>query len=139
MVEINNLEMTQGSLDSTKLVSHLVFSIVESPAVTTLNTIMSLDCMSSIRMSEFAFFRFLSNDLLTEEEKAPENKQEIVNIVEEVEKAEGIDCDKVVSKMSEDELKELLEKVRNKRRKKKMKHVEEGEAEEKLVTIASDT
>jgi hypothetical protein len=54
-----------------------------------------------------------------------------------VEKAEGIDCDKVVSKMSEDELKELLEKVCNKRRKKKMKHVEEGEAEEKLVTVAS--
>ena len=89
-------------------------------------------------MSEFAFFRFLSNDLLTEEEKAPENKQEIVNIVEEVEKAEGIDCDRVVSKMSEDELKELLEKVRNKR-KKKIQHVEEGEAEEKLVTVASDT
>jgi hypothetical protein len=40
--------------------------------------------------------------------------------------------------MSEDELKELLEKVRNKRRKKKMKHGE-GEAEEKLVTVASDT
>ena len=88
-------------------------------------------------MSEFAFFRFLSNDLLTEEEKAPENKQEIVNTVEEVEKAEGIDYDKVVSKMSEDELKELLEKVRNKRRKKKMQQVEEGEAEEKLVTVAS--
>jgi hypothetical protein len=88
-------------------------------------------------MSEFAFFRFLSNDLLTEEEKAPENKQEIVNTVEEVEKAEGIDYDKVVSKMSEDELKELLEKVRNIRRKKKMQQVEEGEAEEKLVTVAS--
>jgi hypothetical protein len=95
--------------------------------------------MSPTRMSEFAFFRFLSNDLLTEEEKAPETKQEIVNIVEEVEKAEGIDCGRIVSKMSEDELKELLEKVRNKRRKKKMQHVEEGEAEEKLVTVASDT
>jgi hypothetical protein len=95
--------------------------------------------MSPTRMSDFAFFRFLSNDLLTEEEKAPENKQEIVNIVEEVEKAEGIDCGRIVSKMSEDELKELLEKVRNKRRKKKMQHVEEGEAEEKLVTVASDT
>lgn len=90
-------------------------------------------------MSEFAFFRFLSNDLLTEEEKASENKQEIVNIVEEVEKAEGIDCDKVVSKMSEDELKELLEKVRNNRRKKKLQYLEEDEAEEKLVTVASDT
>ena len=90
-------------------------------------------------MSEFAFFRFLSNDLLTEEEKAPKNKQEIVNIVEEVEKAEGIDCDRVVNKMSEDEIKELLEKVRNRRRKKKMQQVEEGEAEEKLVTVASDT
>jgi hypothetical protein len=41
--------------------------------------------------------------------------------------------------MSEDELKELLEKVRNKRREKKMQHVEEGEAEQKLVTVASDT
>ncbi|HEU4446178.1 MAG TPA: hypothetical protein VFR94_16015 [Nitrososphaeraceae archaeon] len=90
-------------------------------------------------MSEFAFFRFLSNDLLTEEEKASENTQEIVNIVEEVEKAEGIDCDKVVSKMSEDELKELLEKVRNNRRKKKLQYLEEDEAEEKLVTVASDT
>ena len=77
-------------------------------------------------MGEFAFFRFLSNDLLTEEEKAPENKQEIV-----------IDCDRVVSKMSEDELKELLEKVRSNRRKKKMQQVEEGEAEEKLVTAGS--
>ena len=90
-------------------------------------------------MSEFAFFRFLSNSLLTEEEKAPENKQEIVNIVEEVEKSEGIDCDRVVSKMSEDELKELLEKVRDKRRKKKLQDVEEGEAQEKIVTVASDT
>jgi hypothetical protein len=87
-------------------------------------------------MTEFAFFRFLSNDLITEEEKAPENKQEIVNI-EEVEKAEGIDCDRVVSKMSEDELR-VARKVRNKRRKRKMQHVEEGEAEEKLVTVASD-
>ena len=90
-------------------------------------------------MSEFAFFRFLSNDLLTEEEKAPKNKQEIVDTVEEVEKAEGIDCDRVVSKMSEDELKQLLATVRNMRRKKKMQNVEEGEAEEKLVTVASDT
>ena len=95
--------------------------------------------MRPTRMSEFAFFRFLSNDLLTEEEKAPENKEEIVNLVEEVEKAEGIDCDRVVSKMSEYELKELLEKVRDKRRKKKMQHVEEGEAEQKLVAVASDT
>ena len=95
--------------------------------------------MGPLRMSEFVFFRVLSHDLLTEEEKAPENKQGIVKVVEEVEQAEGIDCDRVVSKMSEDELKELLEKVRNKRRKKKMQHIEEGEAEEKLVTVASDT
>ena len=61
-----------------------------------------------------------------------------MDTVEEVEKAEGIDCDRVVSKMSEDELKELLGKVRNMRRKKKMQNVEEGEAEEKLVTVASD-
>lgn len=63
-------------------------------------------------MSEFAYFRFLSNAMLTEEEKAPYNKEEIVDIVEEVEKAEGIECDRVVSQMSTDELQELLEKVR---------------------------
>jgi hypothetical protein len=119
--------------------SRLGYEKVEFPVVTSPKyyNITRLD--EPIGMSEFAFFRFLSNDLLTEEEKAPENKQEIVNIVEEVEKAEGIDCDRVVSKMSEDELKGLLEKVRNKRRKKKMQHIEEGEAEQKLVTVASDT
>jgi hypothetical protein len=42
-------------------------------------------------MSELAYFRFDSNDLLTEEEKAPESKEEIVNIVEEGEKVEGIE------------------------------------------------
>ena len=47
-------------------------------------------------MSEFAYFRFLSNAMLTEEEKAPYNKEEIVEIVEEVEKSEGIECDRVV-------------------------------------------
>jgi hypothetical protein len=85
----------------------------------------------AVRNERVCIFRFLSNDLLTEEEKAPEMKQEVVNLVEEGEKAEGIDCDRVVSK--------LLEKVRNKRRKRRMQHVEEGEAQEKLVTVASDT
>ena len=46
-----------------------------------------------------------------------------MDTVEEVEKAEGIDCDRVVSKMSEHELQELLEKVRNMRRKKKYQYL----------------
>jgi hypothetical protein len=45
-------------------------------------------------MSECAYFRFISNDMLTDEEKDPENKEEIVSIVEEVEKAEGIEWEK---------------------------------------------
>ena len=46
--------------------------------------------------------------MLTEEEKAPYNKEEIVDIVEEVEKVEGIECDRVVSQyVITDELQEL--------------------------------
>jgi hypothetical protein len=38
-----------------------------------------------------AFFRFMSLNLLTQEEK--ENKNEIISITEEVLDAEGIECD----------------------------------------------
>jgi hypothetical protein len=70
-------------------------------------------------MSDFAYFRFLSYNLLTEEEK--KDKEEIIAITEEVLDAKGIECDATISKISEDNLKEILEDVRQIRKKKKRK------------------
>jgi hypothetical protein len=68
-------------------------------------------------MSEFAYIRFLSLSLLTEEEK--QNKNEIIETTEQVLDAEGIECDSKISKISEDKLLEILEQVRSIRKKKK--------------------
>ena len=68
-------------------------------------------------MSEFAFFRFKSNNLLTLEEEA--HKQEIINLTEEVLDAKGIECDARIAKISEEKLREILEEVRKLRRKRK--------------------
>lgn len=68
-------------------------------------------------MSEFAYIRFLSLSLLTEEEK--QNKNEIIETTEQVLDAKGIECDSKISKISEDKLLEILEQVRSIRKKKK--------------------
>jgi hypothetical protein len=68
-------------------------------------------------MSEFAFFRFRSHNMLTEEEE--EHKEEVIQLTEEILQAKGIQCDARISKIPEDELKEILEKVRELRKKKK--------------------
>jgi hypothetical protein len=68
-------------------------------------------------MSEFAFFRFRSHNMLTKEEQ--EHKEEIIQVTEEVLQAKGIKCDASISKIPEEELREILEKVRELRRKKK--------------------
>ena len=70
-----------------------------------------------LHMSEFAFFRFRSNKMLTKEEE--EHKEEIMLLTEEVLEAKGIQCDARISKIPEQELIEILEKVRELRRKKK--------------------
>ena len=66
-------------------------------------------------MSEFAFFRFMSLNLLTQEER--KKKPEIVAITENVLDAEGIECDSKISKLSEDKIKMILAEVRRRRRK----------------------
>ncbi len=43
-------------------------------------------------MSEFAFFRFRSHNMLTKEEEA--HKEEIVRLTENVLHAKGIECDR---------------------------------------------
>jgi hypothetical protein len=42
-------------------------------------------------MSEFAFFRFMSSNMLTVEEQ--QHKDEIVSLTEQVLDAKGIECD----------------------------------------------
>ena len=69
------------------------------------------------KMSEFAFFRFKSTNMLTEEEER--DKLEIINLTEQVLDSRGIECDAKISKISEDQLREILEEVRKLRRKKK--------------------
>jgi hypothetical protein len=77
-------------------------------------------------MSEFAYIRFLSLNLLTEEEK--NSKNEIIEFTEQVLDAEGIECDSKISKVSEEKLKEILNEVR-KIRKKRKKNYDEDENE----------
>lgn len=68
-------------------------------------------------MSEFAFFRFKSNNMLTKEEE--QHKDEIIRVTEEVLDAKGIECDAGIAKISEDDLREILEEVRRLRKKRK--------------------
>jgi hypothetical protein len=74
-------------------------------------------------MSEFAYFRYISHNMLTKEEE--EHKEEIIAFTEDVLQARGIECDSRISKISEEQLKEILEEVRQLRKKKKNKDREE--------------
>jgi len=71
-------------------------------------------------MSDFAFFRFISYNWLTETEK--KSKDEVIQITEEVLESKGIECDARISKLSEEQLKEILDEVRNRIKKKKKKN-----------------
>ncbi|MGI0050488.1 MAG: hypothetical protein ACRD8K_02010 [Nitrososphaeraceae archaeon] len=71
-------------------------------------------------MSDFAFFRFISYNWLTENEK--KIKDEMIQITEEVLEFKGIECDARISKLSEEQLKEILDEVRNRIKKKKKKN-----------------
>ena len=68
-------------------------------------------------MSEVAYFRFKSNNMLTKDEK--EHKDEIIQLTEEVLHAKGIECDSRISRISQEQLKKILEEVRQLLRKKK--------------------
>lgn len=82
-------------------------------------------------MSEFAFFRFISYNWLTEEEK--KRKDELIQTTEEVLDSKGIECDARISKLSEEQLKEILEEVRDKIKKKKKKNNIAIESESELI------
>lgn len=70
-------------------------------------------------MSELAYQRFMASYMLTNEEQLPQNRQEIIDYTEDVLQAKGIECDDRIKKMSEEQIKEILEEVRKLREKKK--------------------
>ena len=75
--------------------------------------------LNVLKAFHFAFFSFSINNRLTKEEE--EHKEEIIQLTEEVLQAKGIQCDASISKIPEEELIEILEKVRELRRRKKKK------------------
>jgi ribosomal protein S13 len=81
-------------------------------------------------MSEFAFFRFMTYNLLTKEEQ--QHKDEIVSLTEQVLDARGIECDSKISKISEEQLKAILEEVRKLRKKKKNEQDNDKDAQDQL-------
>ena len=79
-------------------------------------------------MSEFAYFRFMSSNMLTVEEQ--QHKDEIISLTEQVLDAQGIECDSKISKISQEQLREILEGVRRLRKKRKIEE-EDHEARQK--------
>ena len=70
-------------------------------------------------MSDFAFFRFLSYGMLSSVET--QDRDEITRLTEEVLHARGLQCDASIAKISEEELKAILQQVRELRKKRKKK------------------
>ena len=81
-------------------------------------------------MSEFAFFRFMSNNMLTVEEQ--QHKDEIVTLTEQVLEAKGIECDSKISKISEEQLRQILEEARKLRKKKKIEEANDNERQQQI-------
>ena len=81
-------------------------------------------------MSEFAFFRFMTYNMLTIEEQ--QHKDEIVSLTEEVLDANGLECDSKISKISEEQLRGILEQVRKLRKKKKKEQNNNKDTQDQL-------
>jgi hypothetical protein len=69
-------------------------------------------------MSQVAHYRFLTNNMLTTEER--EHKEEVIKLTGELLDTRGIECESKIMTVSLDELKEILEvrkiyKKKNKR------------------------
>jgi ribosomal protein S13 len=72
----------------------------------------------------------MSNKMLDLEEQ--QHKDEIVSLTEQVLDAKGIECDSKISKLSEEQLSEILEQVRKLRKKKRIEKDSERQEEEEL-------
>jgi hypothetical protein len=88
-------------------------------------------------MSEFAFFRFMSSNMLNLEEQ--QHKDEIVSFTEEVLDANGIECDSKISKIYEERLREIFEQVRKLRKKKKIEEVKKDNYKKNKIFLYNNT
>lgn len=88
-------------------------------------------------MSEFAYFRFMSYNMLTVEEQ--QHREEIITLTEQVLNAKGLECDSKISKISQEQLREILEAVRRlrKRNKKKIEEGSEDNSKKEEVDVVS--
>jgi ribosomal protein S13 len=75
----------------------------------------------------------MSLSLLSLEEQ--QHKDEIVSLTEQVLDAKGIECDSKISKLSEEQLSEILEQVRKLRKKKKIEKDSERQEEELDISV----
>jgi hypothetical protein len=73
----------------------------------------------------------MSLSLLNLEEQ--QHKDEMVSFTEEVLDAKGIECDSKVAKISEEQLREILEQVRKLRKKRKTEEDNKRQKEETYV------
>jgi len=60
------------------------------------------------------------------------HKDEMVSLTEQVLDAKGIECDSKISKISEEQLREILEQVRKLRKKKKIEEDNKRQGQEEL-------
>jgi hypothetical protein len=81
----------------------------------------------------------MASYMLTAEEQLPENKDEILAYTEDVLQVNGIECDKRISEMSEEQLKEILEQVRKLRKNKKKKEQQQKHEQEQQEESESKT
>jgi ribosomal protein S13 len=75
----------------------------------------------------------MSNNMLDLEEQ--QHKDEIVSLTEQVLDAKGIECDSKISKLSEEQLSEILEQVRKLRKKRKIEEDSERQEEELDISV----
>jgi ElaB/YqjD/DUF883 family membrane-anchored ribosome-binding protein len=98
-------------------------------------------------MSDLAYQRFMASYMLNAEESLPQNRQEIIDLTEEILDAKGIECDNKIKELPEEKIKEILEEVRKfrekikKKKKQAQEELEAGEAEaeeQEQVIVASN-
>lgn len=87
-------------------------------------------------MSDLAYQRFMTSYMLTTEEQLPQNRQEIIDYTEDVLQAKGIECDKRIAELSEEQVKEILDEVRKLREKKKKRNKKSQQQQEYEDTTA---
>jgi hypothetical protein len=78
----------------------------------------------------------MSYNMLTVEEQ--QHREEIIALTEQVLDAKGIECDSKISKISEEQLREILEGVRRLRKRNKKKIEESSGGEENRQKEAAD-